>query len=89
MHLTTENKKEFYKGYGKSEFYSGSTDAQVAIFTQRINFLTDHLNQNKKDLASRRALVLLVGKRRRLLEYLKQTDIERYREIIKKLGIRK
>lgn len=89
MHLTTENKKEVYKEYGKSEFDSGSAEAQVAIFTQRINFLTDHLKQNKKDLATRRALVLLVGKRRRLLEYLRQTDIERYREIIKKLGIRK
>ncbi|MCF8230136.1 MAG: 30S ribosomal protein S15 [Bacteroidales bacterium] len=89
MYLTQEVKKELFKKYGKSEFDSGSTEGQVALFTFRIKHLTEHLKQNKKDLSTRRALVRLVGKRRRLLDYLKEKDIERYREIISKLKIRK
>jgi small subunit ribosomal protein S15 len=89
MYLTSDKKKEIYKEYGKSEFDSGSTEGQVALFTSRIKYLTDHLKTNKKDNQTRRSLVLLVGKRRRLLDYLKQKDIERYRALIKKLGIRK
>lgn len=89
MYLTSEKKKEFFKEYGSSEFDSGSPEGQVAMFTHRINHLTQHLKSNKKDVATRRALVLLVGKRRRLLDYMKMKEIERYREIIKKLGIRK
>jgi small subunit ribosomal protein S15 len=89
MYLTSDKKKEFFKEYGKSEFDSGSPEGQVAMFTHRINHLTGHLKENKKDVATRRALVLLVGKRRRMLDYMKMNDIERYREIIKKLGIRK
>jgi small subunit ribosomal protein S15 len=89
MYLTTEKKKEFFKEFGKSEFDTGSTEGQVALFTFRITHLTDHLKENKKDLGTERSLVRLVGKRRKLLDYLKDTDIERYRAIIKKLGLRK
>ena len=89
MYLASDKKKEIFKEFGKSEFDTGSTEAQVAIFTTRINYLTDHLKENKKDMATRRSLVLLVGKRRKLLEFLKNQDIARYRTIVKKLGIRK
>jgi small subunit ribosomal protein S15 len=89
MYLTSEKKKEFFKEYGKSEFDTGSTEGQVALFTFRITHLTDHLKENKKDLATERSLIRLVGKRRKLLDYLKRKDIERYRKVIKKLGIRK
>ena len=89
MYLTSEKKKDFFKDYGKSEFDTGSTEGQVALFTFRITHLTEHLKENKKDLATERSLIRLVGKRRKLLDYLKQKDIERYRSVIKKLGIRK
>ncbi len=89
MYLTAEKKKDFFKEFGKSEFDTGSSEGQIALFTYRIKHLTDHLKENKKDHRTERALVLLVGKRRKLLDYLKNKDIERYREIIKKLGIRK
>ncbi len=89
MYLTTETKKDIFKKYGKSEFDTGSAEGQVALFTFRVKHLTDHLKKNKKDLNTERSLVRLVGKRRKLLDYLKEKDIERYRVIIKKLGIRK
>ena len=89
MYLTSDKKKDLFKDYGKSEFDTGSTEGQVALFTHRIKHLTGHLKKNKKDLATERSLVRLVGKRRKLLDYLKTKDIERYREIIKKLGLRK
>jgi small subunit ribosomal protein S15 len=89
MYLTSEVKKNIFKDYGKSEFDSGSSEGQIALFTHRIAHLTDHLKSNKKDRVTERALVNLVGKRRRLLDYLKETEIERYRAIIKKLNIRK
>ena len=89
MNLTPEVKKQAFKEFGKSEFDSGSTEAQVALFTMKIQHLTEHLKSNKKDLMTERSLVRLVGKRRSLLEYLKTRDIERYRAIIKKLNIRK
>jgi small subunit ribosomal protein S15 len=89
MYLTTDTKKEFFKTYGKSEFDTGSAEGQIALFTFRIKHLTDHMKDNRKDLATERSLVRLVGKRRKLLDYLKRKDIERYRAIIKKLGIRK
>ena len=89
MYLTAEKKKEFFKEFGKSEFDTGSSEGQIALFTYRIQHLTEHLKQNKKDHRTERSLVLLVGKRRKLLDYLKKKDIERYREIIKKLGLRK
>jgi small subunit ribosomal protein S15 len=89
MYLTPEVKKGLFTEYGKSEFDTGSAEGQIALFTFRIQHLTEHLKSNKKDSATRRSLVLLVGKRRRLLEYLKNRDINRYREIIKKLKLRK
>jgi small subunit ribosomal protein S15 len=89
MYLTSEKKIELFKEYGKSEFDTGSAEGQVALFTYRISHLTNHLKQNKKDLATERSLVRLVGKRRKLLDYLKGKDIERYRAIIKKLKLRK
>ena len=89
MYLTSDKKKEFFTEYGNSAVDTGSPEGQVAMFTHRINHLTEHLKENKKDRATRRALVALVGKRRKLLEYLKENDIERYRAIVKNLGIRK
>lgn len=89
MYLTPEIKKKTFKEFGKSEFDTGSAEGQVALFTNRIKHLTDHLKTNKKDLVTERSLVRLVGKRRKLLDHLKKKDIERYRAIIKKLGIRK
>ncbi|OQX81257.1 MAG: 30S ribosomal protein S15 [Bacteroidetes bacterium 4484_249] len=89
MYLTTEKKKDFFKEYGKSEFDTGSAEGQIALFTHRIKHLTGHLKINKKDKVTERSLVILVGKRRKLLDYLKRKDIERYRAIIKKLGLRK
>ena len=89
MYLTSEKKKEIFTQFGKSEFDSGTPEGQVAMFTLRIKYLTDHLKENKKDVQTRRSLVLLVGKRRRMLDYLKSVDIERYRKIISDLGIRK
>ncbi|GAB4317252.1 MAG: 30S ribosomal protein S15 [Bacteroidales bacterium] len=89
MYLSAEKKREIFKTYGKSEFDSGSAEGQIALFTYRINHLTEHLKANRKDHHTERSLILLVGKRRKLLDYLKKKDIERYREIIKKLGIRK
>ncbi len=89
MNLSADVKKKAFKEHGKSEFDTGSTEAQVALFTQKIQHLTEHLKVNKKDLVTERSLIRLVGKRRSLLDYLKATDIERYRAIIKKLNIRK
>jgi small subunit ribosomal protein S15 len=89
MYLTTEKKKELFKEYGKGENDTGSVEGQVALFTFRIKHLTEHMKENRKDFATERALVLLVGKRRKLLDYLAKKDINRYREIIKKLGLRK
>ena len=91
MYLNTEVKKEIFKKYGieGSETDTGSPEAQIALFTYRIQHLTEHLKQNKKDVSTRVGLLRLVGKRRRLLDYLIKTDIERYRKIIKELGIRK
>ncbi len=89
MYLTPEKKAEIFKKHGKSEKDTGSSEGQIALFTYRINHLTEHLKTNRKDFNTERALVALVGKRRRLLDYLKNTEIERYRAIIKELGIRK
>ncbi|MDR3047715.1 MAG: 30S ribosomal protein S15, partial [Bacteroidales bacterium] len=85
----TEVKKEIFKGYGKNEVDTGSPESQVALFTVRIKHLTEHLKINKKDLVTKRSLIALVGKRRKLLDYLKQQDIEKYRALIKTLGLRK
>ncbi|WP_103664755.1 30S ribosomal protein S15 [Gracilimonas amylolytica] len=89
MSITAEEKKEIFKKYGKSETDTGSTEGQIALLTKRINDLTEHLKDNKLDHASRRGLLKMVGKRRRLLNYLMKNDIEKYRELIKDLGIRK
>ena len=89
MYLTSEKKTEIFGKCGKSAKDSGSAESQIALFTFRINHLTSHLQQHKKDFVTERALVGLVGKRRRLLDYVKAKDIERYRAIIKVLGNRK
>ena len=89
MLLTSEAKKEIFKKYGKSETNTGSAEGQIALFSHRINHLTDHLKTSKKDFSTQRALIRLVGKRRSLLDYLYKTDINRYRAIIAELGIRK
>ena len=89
MYLTAEKKQEIFGKYGKSNTDTGSSEGQIALFSYRINHLTEHLKSNKKDYSTERALVILVGKRRRLLNYLKDIEISRYRAIIKELGIRK
>lgn len=89
MYLTPEIKKDLFKENGQSTADTGSAEGQVALFTFRIKHLTNHLKENKKDLATQRSLVRLVGKRRKMLDYLKHKDIERYRAIISKLGLRK
>ena len=89
MYLTKENKKEIFKEHGKSDTDTGSSEGQIALFTHRINHLTGHLKNNRKDFNTERSLVMLVGKRRSLLDYLKKKDITRYRAIIKELGLRK
>lgn len=89
MYLTKEKKAEIFKKYGESENNTGSTEGQIALFTHRIGHLTEHLKNNRKDYNTERALIRLVGKRRRLLDYLKDNDIEKYRILIKELGIRK
>ena len=89
MYLTAEKKQEIFGKYGKSNTDTGSSEGQIALFSYRINHLTNHVKSNKKDYSTERALVIMVGKRRRLLNYLKDNDIMRYRAIIKELGIRK
>lgn len=89
MYLTSEIKKDIFKKHGKSEKDTGSAEGQIALFSHRILHLTNHLQSNKKDFGTQRALLNLVGKRRSLLDYLKQTDIERYRAVVKKLDLRK
>ncbi|TNF42432.1 MAG: 30S ribosomal protein S15 [Bacteroidetes bacterium] len=89
MYLTTEKKSELFAQHGKSATDTGSAEGQIALFTFRINHLTEHLKQNKKDHSTRRSLIKLVGKRRSLLDYLIKKDIERYRSIIKELNLRK
>ncbi|MBW6498844.1 MAG: 30S ribosomal protein S15 [Bacteroidales bacterium] len=89
MYLTPEIKKDIFQQHGGAETNTGSPESQIALFTYRINHLTQHLKINKKDKSTMRSLVLLVGKRRRLLDYLKKNEIDRYRDIIKKLNLRK
>ena len=86
--ITKERKAELIKQFGKDEKDSGSAAVQVAILTERIRELTEHMKMHKKDFHTRRGLLMLVGKRRRLLSYIKQGDIEAYRSLIKELGIR-
>lgn len=89
MYLSSEKKTEIFGNYGKSNTDTGSAESQIALFSYRIAHLTEHLKKNKKDFSTQRSLLKLVGKRRRLLDYLKKNDIERYRAIIKKLELRK
>lgn len=89
MYLTSEVKQEIFKTHGKSAADTGTAEGQIALFTHRINHLTGHLQENKKDFVTQRSLINLVGKRKALLDYLKKKEIGRYRAIIKLLNIRK
>jgi small subunit ribosomal protein S15 len=89
MYLTKEAKAELFAKHGGNAKNTGSAEGQIALFTERINHLTEHLKNNRKDYNTERALVMLVGKRRSLLDYLTKKDILRYRAIVKELGLRK
>ncbi|PID87864.1 MAG: 30S ribosomal protein S15 [Bacteroidia bacterium] len=89
MYLDAEKKKEIFQKYGKSNSDTGSVESQVALFSYRITHLNEHLKANKKDHRTRLALLKMVGKRKKLLKYLQNKDIERYRALIKELGLRK
>lgn len=89
MYLNSEKKQEIFAKHGGSATNTGSTEGQVALFTYRISHLTEHLKKNRKDYGTQRALQLLVGKRRSLLDYLKRKDIEKYRALVKELGLRR
>lgn len=89
MYLDGTKKTEIFEQYGTSNTDTGSPESQIALFSYRIAHLTEHLKVNKKDYTTERSLTILVGKRRRLLNYLKDREIERYRAIVKKLGLRK
>ncbi|HKK75331.1 MAG TPA: 30S ribosomal protein S15 [Saprospiraceae bacterium] len=88
-YLTEEKMKEIFTEYGGSEKNTGSTEGQIALFTYRIQQLSEHLKENRKDHSCRRTLLTLVGKRKALLNYLMRKDIQKYRDLIVKLGIRK
>lgn len=87
--ITTEEKKKIMETYGRDKNDTGSPEVQIALFTERIKYLTEHFKSHKSDFHSRRGLLMLVGSRRRLLDYLRKKNLEKYRDIIKKLGIRK
>ena len=89
MTLTVEEKREVVQQFGKSETDTGSPEVQIALLTRRINHLTEHLREHKHDHHSRRGLLMLVGQRRRLLNYLQGKDLDRYRALIKELGLRR
>jgi small subunit ribosomal protein S15 len=89
MTMTTERKREIVAQFGANENDTGNTRVQVALLTERINHLTEHLREQKKDHHSRRGLLMLVGRRRRFLDYMQRTDLEGYRALIKELGLRK
>jgi small subunit ribosomal protein S15 len=89
MQLTAERKKELFTKFGGGDVNTGSTEAQIALFTERINHITGHLRKSKKDFSAELSLIKLVGKRRALLDYLAAKDVLKYRELIKELGLRK
>ncbi|MGV6830904.1 MAG: 30S ribosomal protein S15 [bacterium] len=89
MYLTKEDKEKIFKKHGKNAQDTGTAEGQIALFTTRINHLTEHLKKNQKDFNTERSLVKMVGKRRALLDYLAKKDIMRYRAIVKDLGLRK
>jgi len=88
-YLSADKKQEIFEKYGKSNTDTGSAESQVALFSYRIAHLTEHLKKNRKDYNTQRSLLRLVGKRRQVLDYLKTKDIERYRNIVKELKLRK
>lgn len=88
-HLSSEEKKKIFADFGASATNTGSTEAQIAMFSQRIDHISQHLRTNRKDKSSTRALLMLVGKRRKLLSYLAKKDIVGYRSLIEKLGLRR
>jgi small subunit ribosomal protein S15 len=89
MPLTQERKRELTEKFGSGPADTGKTEVQVALLTERINELTDHLRNHRKDHHSRRGLLMLVGRRRRFLNYLQRSDLERYRSLIRELGLRR
>ena len=89
MYLTSEKKHELFKQHGKEATDTGSAEGQIALFSYRIDHLTGHLKENRKDFATQQALIKLVGKRRSLLDYLKNKEITRFRNIVKELKLRK
>ncbi|MBA2644218.1 MAG: 30S ribosomal protein S15 [Solirubrobacterales bacterium] len=89
MTLTAEDKREIATKFGKSDQDTGTTEVQVALLTRRINDLTEHLRAHKHDHHSRRGLLMLVGRRRRFMNYLQRSDVERYRSLVRELGLRK
>jgi small subunit ribosomal protein S15 len=89
MSITAERKQELIKQFAKKEGDTGSPEVQVAILTERIRNLTEHLNQHKKDFHTRRGLLVMVGQRRRLLDYLKRKETGRYQTVIQELGLRR
>jgi small subunit ribosomal protein S15 len=89
MSLTAERKRELVEQFGQNADDTGSTEVQVALLTERINGLTEHLREHSKDHHSRRGLLMLVGQRRRLLDYLQRRNLERYRGLIQELGLRR
>ena len=89
MSITTKEKENIFKKFGNDAKDSGSVHSQVALFTKKISDLTEHLKANRKDYGTQRSLQLMVGKRRKLLDYLKGKDILKYRELVKKLGLRR
>ena len=89
MSITVERKQELIKDYAQSEGDTGSPEVQVAILSERIKNLTDHLQTHKKDFHSRRGLLIMVGQRRRMLDYLKRKDVPRYEGLIQRLGLRR
>lgn len=88
MSINLKNKQEIVKEFGANEKDTGSVSVQIALMSKKITELTEHLKSNKKDFATKRGLLMMVGKRKRLLSYLKDTNLEGYRELVKKLGIR-
>jgi small subunit ribosomal protein S15 len=89
MSLTSEVKKQIFAKHGGAETNTGSSEGQIALFTERINEMTEHMKANRKDFGTQRSLIRLVGKRRSLLDYLKKRDIMKYRSLIKELNLRK
>jgi len=88
-HLSAKQKTDIYKKYGGAAANTGATESQIAQLTERINHISNHLKQNKKDFSTHRGLMQMVGRRKRLLQYMSRTNLQGYRELIEKLGIRK